>query len=77
MLQDVPFLTGRVTDNAQILSPETRSSLSDSLKMHEIRTTNQVVILTIPSLGGESIEDYRTESLMSGSLVRKTKIMVS
>ncbi len=55
---DVPFLTGRVTDNAYLLSPETNSLLTDSLKAHEIRTTNQVVILTIPAIGGESIEEY-------------------
>ena len=55
---DVPYLTGRVTDNAYLLSPETHSMLTDSLKAHEIRTTNQVVILTIPAIGGESIEEY-------------------
>ncbi len=55
---DVPFLTGRVTDNAYLLSSETHSLLTDSLKAHETRTTNQVVVLTIPSIGGESIEGY-------------------
>jgi uncharacterized protein len=55
---DVPFLTGRVTDNAYLLSSETHSLLTDSLKAHEMRTTNQVVILTIPAIGGESIEEY-------------------
>ena len=55
---DVPYLTGRVNDHAQILSPETFNLLTDSLKAHELRTTNQVVILTIPTLEGENIEDY-------------------
>ena len=55
---DVPFLTGRVTDNAYLLSSETHGLLTDSLKAHEMRTTNQVVILTIPAIGGESIEEY-------------------
>lgn len=55
---DVPFLTGRVTDNAYLLSSEAHSLLTDSLKAHEMRTTNQVVILTIPEIGGESIEEY-------------------
>lgn len=55
---DVPFLTGRVTDNAYLLSPETSRLLTDSLKAHEMRTTNQVVILTIPTIRGESIEEY-------------------
>lgn len=55
---EVPFLTGRVTDNAYLLSTETHSLLTDSLKAHEMRTTNQVVILTIPAIGDESIEEY-------------------
>ena len=55
---DIPYLTGRVNDNASILSEATRNSLSEKLKDHEARTTNQVVILTVPSLEGESIEDY-------------------
>ena len=55
---DVPYLTGRVNDNAGILSKDAVTFLSDKLKAHEERTTNQVVVLTIPSLQGESIEDY-------------------
>ena len=43
---DIPYLTGRVTDNAQILSQETRQSLTESLKAHESRTGNQIVVLT-------------------------------
>jgi len=55
---DIPFLTGRVNDHAGILSEQTRSGLSEQLKAHEERTTNQVVILTMVSLQGENIEDY-------------------
>ena len=55
---EVPYLTGRVNDNAQILSEDTRILLSEKLKEHEDRTGNQVVVLTIASLQGESIEEY-------------------
>ena len=55
---DIPYLTGRVNDNAQILSDETKKALSETLKAHEENTTNQVVLLTMPTLDGESIEDY-------------------
>jgi uncharacterized protein len=58
---DVPYLTGRVNDYAGILSEDANRSLSEKLKEHEERTTNQVVVLTIPSLQGESIEDYANE----------------
>jgi uncharacterized protein len=55
---DIPYLSGRVTDNAEILSAETIQLLDEILKTHESRTTNQVVILTVSTLNGESIEDY-------------------
>jgi uncharacterized protein len=58
---EVPYLTGRVNDYAQILSEQARQNLGEKLKAHEERTTNQVVVLTVPSLQGESIEDYANE----------------
>src|SRR5512133_2030021 len=72
-ITDIPYLTGRVTDNAQILSAETLTMLSDSLKMHELRTTNQVVVLTIPTLDGESIEDYANRVFNDWKLGQKEK----
>lgn len=70
---DIPFLTGRVTDNAQMLTTETHKLLTDSLKMHEIRTTNQVVVLTVPTLDGESIEDYANRVFNEWKLGQKEK----
>jgi len=55
---DIPYLTGRVTDLAEIISPDTLRSLNEMLKKHEFRTTNQIAVLTIRALNGESIEDY-------------------
>jgi uncharacterized protein len=55
---DVPFLTGRVVDNAEIISPPVREGLERTLKDYESATTHQIVVLTIPTLGGESIEDF-------------------
>lgn len=55
---NVPYLTGRVTDNAEILSGSMRASLTERLKAHEDRTGNQIAVLTVPSLEGESIEEY-------------------
>jgi len=70
---DIPYLTGRVNDNAQILSEATRNSLIEKLKEHEIRTTNQVVILTVPSLEDESIEDYAYKVFNEWKLGKKDK----
>jgi uncharacterized protein len=70
---DIPYLTGRVTDNAEILSAETRESLTESLKAHESRTTNQIAILTVPTLEGESIEDYAVAVFEEWKLGQKDK----
>ncbi len=55
---DVPYLTGRVVDEAAILSAGARERIGAMSKAHEDRTSNQIVVLTLPTLGGESIEDY-------------------
>jgi len=70
---DIPYLTGRVTDNAQILSPETRQSLTETLKEHEDRTTNQIAVLTIPTLDGENIEEYAVRVFDAWKLGQKGK----
>jgi uncharacterized protein len=70
---DIPYLTGRVTDNAQILSETTRQSLTESLKEHEDRTSNQIAILTVPTINGESIEEYAVEVFKAWKLGQKGK----
>jgi uncharacterized protein len=55
---EVPYLTGRVVDAAEILSPAGRERISGLLKAHEDRTTNQLAVLTVPSLAGDNIEDF-------------------
>ncbi|MDX1546101.1 MAG: TPM domain-containing protein [Rhodothermales bacterium] len=54
--QAVPPLTGRVVDDAGILSESIERTLTDMLAAHEAATSNQVAVLTLPSLGGEPIE---------------------
>src|SRR5665647_458667 len=70
---DIPYLTGRVNDNARIMSEATQNSLSEKLKEHETRTTNQVVILTVLSLEDESIEDYAYKVFNEWKLGQKDK----
>lgn len=55
---DIPYLTGRVVDNAEILSSAARVRLTGALKAHEQRTTNQIAVLTVPTIQGTSIEEY-------------------
>jgi uncharacterized protein len=70
---EVPYLTGRVVDNAEILKPETRRRLAAELQAHEKTTSNQVVVLTVPSLGGESVEEYAVRVFEQWKLGRKGK----
>ena len=54
----LPALSGRVVDQAQILSPQTEGKLDQLLAAHERQTTNQVVVATIDSLQGYEIADF-------------------
>jgi uncharacterized protein len=53
-----PALTGRVVDNANILSAATKSDLNDKLAALEAKTSRQLVVVTLPSLQGYDISDY-------------------
>ncbi len=55
---EFPELTGRVVDQAGLLSPAVEESLTGDLQRHEAETTNQVVVVTLESLGGYDIADY-------------------
>jgi uncharacterized protein len=70
---DVPYLTGRVTDNAQILSDATRKSITERLKAHEDKTTNQIAVLTVPTLDGAGIEECAVAVFKEWKLGQKGK----
>jgi uncharacterized protein len=53
-----PSLTGRVVDNAGLLSDAEKISLTQQLQAHEEKTTNQVVVVTLKTLQGYDIADY-------------------
>lgn len=68
-----PPLTGRVVDAANILKPEDRAALERKLKAHEDKTTDQVVVATLPGLGGTSVEDYANRLFRHWALGQKAK----
>src|SRR3569833_3848371 len=53
-----PALSGRVVDDAHILSDATKSDLDQKLAGLEQKTSRQLVVVTIPSLQGYEISDY-------------------
>ena len=53
-----PALTGRVVDDANLLSAATRAELSALFARHEKDTGNQVVVATLADLQGYDIADF-------------------
>jgi uncharacterized protein len=53
-----PALTGRVVDDAHVLSPDVQADLTSKLAALEAKTGRQLVVVTLPSLQGYDIEDY-------------------
>jgi uncharacterized protein len=55
---EFPALSGRVVDDAGVLDSSTREALRAKLAAHEVRTGNQIVVATVRSLHGNSVEEY-------------------
>jgi len=55
---DAPQLTGRVNDYAGMLSPETVARLEQKLAAFERDQSTQIVVLTIPTLQGDDIDQF-------------------
>jgi uncharacterized protein len=55
---DFPALSGRVIDEANILDAGVRAALTQKLADLEGKTTNQLVVVTLKSLQGTTIEDF-------------------
>lgn len=53
-----PELTGRVVDQAGLLSAEQRAQLTTDLEAFENKSTDQIVVVTVPSLQGYPIDEY-------------------
>jgi uncharacterized protein len=71
--RDVPFLSGRIVDEAGMLAPEARQRTEQKLAAFEQRTGNQVVVLTIASLQGDPIEDFSVRVAETWKLGQKGK----
>ncbi len=55
---DVPRLQGYVNDYAGMISPSAKSKIEEGLKAFEQSDSTQIVILTVPSLEGENLEEF-------------------
>jgi uncharacterized protein len=71
--QTFPALTGRVVDQAGVLSPSVRSALTARLETLETRTGDQVVAASVRSLDGLAIEDYANRLFRNWQLGQKSR----
>ena len=69
----IPYLSGRVVDQAEILSAPARGRIGDMLQAHEQDTGNQIAILTVNGIGAESIEDFALRVFESWKLGSREK----
>jgi uncharacterized protein len=70
---DVPKLQGYINDYANMISYPTKAELEKELKAFEQTDSTQIVILTIPSLEGEVIEDFSIKVAESWKIGQKVK----
>lgn len=69
----VPFLSGRVVDEAGMLSSAAKERIEAKLADLEKTTGAQVVVLVVPSLDGEPLEDYTVRVAQTWKLGQKGK----
>jgi uncharacterized protein len=58
LTSNLPVLTGRVVDLANLIPVEVETQLTAKLAALESDTTDQVVVVTVPSLNNETIETF-------------------
>jgi uncharacterized protein len=59
--ENFPQLTGRVVDDAHLLQPAEVAALDAKLAGLQAQSQRQIVVVTIPDLGGDDIDDYGTK----------------
>jgi uncharacterized protein len=70
---NLPPLAGRIVDQANILSADTRGSIEPKLAELEAKSGIQLVVATVTSLEGQEIEPYANELFRNWKLGEKTK----
>lgn len=68
-----PALTGRIVDNADLLDAAARTRIEQKLQAHEAKTSDQVVVATLPSLQGYAIEDFSNRLFRHWQLGEKAR----
>jgi uncharacterized protein len=67
----VPALSGRVNDYGSMISAPVRAELEAKLQQFEAAESTQIVILTIPSLQGDPIENFSIRAVEAWKIGQK------
>lgn len=70
---NVPAYKGYVNDFAGILTSQQTAELEKKLLQYESETSNQIAVLAIPSLEGDSLEDFSIRVVESWKVGQKGK----
>ena len=70
---DVPQYQGYVTDLAGMISPAERQKLDQILLAFDRSDSTQIAVLTIPSLEGDSLEDFSIRTVDAWKIGQKGK----
>jgi uncharacterized protein len=70
---EVPYLSGRVVDNADLIPDDVQQRIEQRLAAYEQQTTNQIAVLTVESLEDEALEDYTLRVAETWKLGQKGK----
>ncbi|HPO11486.1 MAG TPA: TPM domain-containing protein [bacterium] len=70
---EIPSLTNFVTDNANLLTEEQRIEIEQDLQNFEQQTSDQIVVLTVNSLEGDTIENFGIEVAKKNQVGDKDK----
>ncbi len=70
---EVPFLSGRVVDEADLVPPDVEARLTAKLAQFEDSMGAQVSVLTIPTLEEEPLEDFTMRVVEAWKLGRQGK----
>jgi len=71
--KEIPYLSGRVVDEASLLSAAARQRIDGELAALERESGDQVAVLIVQSLGGEPLEEYSIKVAQTWKLGQKGK----
>jgi uncharacterized protein len=70
---EVPMLQGYVNDYANMISPHVREEIENELRAFERSDSTQIVILTVPSIEGDVIEEFSIRAAEKWKIGQKVK----